>query len=167
MTLPLFFAQKMTLWLCFVLTITNYDSISLFRVSAFRRHPKYWILIINSRDIPVLRPKNYNATTVFHKQWLSGSPLSPSMKNYDSYQLGWVAVFCRHPKCWILITNSRDILFLRSKKHGAGTIFCTKNDFVALLWARHEKLWPSACTEWQLFADTLNVEAGIQGNKKG
>ena len=81
---------------------------------AFTRHPICWPMIINTRDIPVLRSEKHDAATIFCTKmtlWLS---FVLTMTNYDSTSLSWVSAFRRHPKCWILMINSRDILVLRS-----------------------------------------------------
>ena len=131
----------MILWLSFVLFMKNYDSISLCWVSAFHRHPDCWILITNSRDIPLLRYKNIQRRHyIFEQKMTFLHSFVLAMKNYDSISLSWVSAFHKHPKCWILITNSRDIPLQRSKIYDDNPIFWTKNDFVALLWACHEKL---------------------------
>ena len=80
---------------------------------AFTRHPICWVMTINTRDIPLQRSKNLDDDTIFAEKmtlWLS---FVLGMKNYDSISLSWVSAFHRHPKCWILITNSRDIPLLR------------------------------------------------------
>ena len=102
----------------------------------------------------------------FHKQWLSGSPLGQSMKNYY-YHLGWVTVFLRHPKYWIRITNSRDILrFKRTLKHGPTSFKVQKawrwHYFLHKKWLCGSPLSPA----WKITTISLNWVTAFRRHPK-
>ena len=109
--------------------------------------------------------KSWRRHYVFEQKMILCLSFVLAMKNYDSISFSWVSAFCRHPKCWILITNSRDIPLERSKNHDDDTISLNKKWFCAsplcLPW---KTMTPSASLECQLhwhFRDSVNLSASL------
>ena len=67
---------------------------------AFTRHPICGPLIINTRDIPVLRSKKHDAATIFY--WFSVSSCSVCeniVSDHEPFLFPRMPAFTRHPIC--------------------------------------------------------------------
>ena len=102
----------MTLWLFFVLTMTNYDSYQLVPSVSFPQTPQMLNSDNKFQRYSSFKVQKHDTTTIFYTKNDFVALICAYHYKLCLYQL---VLSVRHPKCWILIINSRVIPLLMSK----------------------------------------------------